>query len=183
MRRFDPKCSWESFWPLPDPLQMDRIAEFDPSWLAMRGIDPGAPAVLACLRDQVLPLVRKLESAKTLDWYSFLIHGYASGVPTTPDDRRNFVHFRFVTKRLVTPQLPPGWLFTQKRQLSTEIAGVQMAALATGDCDGAWRLIGAQSAWVLAFIEQHKNADMRDLIVHTKQFLHFFVNMTQMTAQ
>lgn len=183
MNKFDPNCSWESFWPLPDPLKTDLAPELDAEWLAARGIDPDAPLVLRCLRDEVLPIIRDLEDAGTLSWYSFFIHGYASGVPTTPDDRRSFIHLRFVLNSLTTPRLPEGWLFTRRRPLSPEIAGIRVTALADGDIDTAWRLIGVQSAWVLAFVEQHKNADMLDLVKHARQFLHFFVNMTQVTAQ
>ena len=157
------------------------MPELDPAWLAARGIDPGAPFVLQCLRDEVLPLVRRLEREGALAWYSFLVHGYASGVPTVPDDRRNFVHLRFVARSGVAPQLPAGWLFTRQQALSTEIAGIRTSALA--DVEAVWRLIGAQSEWVLALIEQHKDADVLDLLRNTRQFLHFFVNMTQMTAQ
>lgn len=180
---FDSACAWESFWPLPDPLHADRAPELDATWLAARGIDPGAPLVLRCLRDEVLPLVRRMERAGTLAWYSFLVHGHASGVPTAPDDRRAFIHLRLVTRRGAAPQMPAGWLYTRQQPLSPQIAGVQTSALSTRSADAAWRLIGAQSEWVLALIEQHEGADVLDLLRNTRQFLHFFVNMTQMTAQ
>lgn len=180
---FDLACAWESFWPLPDPLQSDRAPELDAAWLAARGIDPGAPLVLRCLREEVLPLVRRMERAQSLLWYSFLVHGHASGVPTVPDDRRTFIHLRLVTQRGAVPQLPVGWLFTRQQPLSPQIAGVQTSALAARSADAAWRLIGAQSEWVLAFVEQHADADVLDLLRNARQFLHFFVNMMQMTAQ
>ena len=182
MRKLDFKYAWESFWPLPSPLQADQAPELDAGWLAARGIDPGAPLVLGCLRDEVLPLVRRLEGDGTLAWYAFLIHGYASGVPTPPDDPRSFVHLRLVVKKRAPLRLPERWLFTRRAPLLKEIAGISASALVTKDIDAAWWLIGAQSAWVLSFIEQHKDADMLDLIRHAKQFLHFFVNMTQVTA-
>ena len=47
------------------------------------------------IRNEIAPIIRRLEELKLISWYSFLIHDKNSGVPTTKDDNRSYVHLRF----------------------------------------------------------------------------------------
>lgn len=180
---------FETFLPVAEPIKGDLAPEGDPTYLAARGVEPEAPAILRQIRDDVLPLVRRLE-AYGLEWYSFLIHSYQSGVPTTPEDPKAYIHLRLSFKLYqdgmtdpahLKPHLPERWLMTRKIELSREIAGVYPATLVDDDIERAWWMIGEQSVWLLSLIEQHKaDADGLALTRHVRQFLHYFANATQM---
>lgn len=177
---------WETFLPVADPSKLDLAPAADAAWLMSKGCEPEAPALLVQLRDQVLPLVRKLESPYSyLEWFSFLVHDHASGVPTTADDKRCYIHLRLklrkFKRREVIPSMPrllsDPWQMTRKVDLSREIAGVDSKVL---DVDEAWSQLGKQSAWLLSFIEaQDPKADGLQLVRHVRQFLHYWANMAQ----
>lgn len=170
--------TWETFLPVVDPSKQDLAPAADAAWCLQKGIEPEAPALLVQLRDEVLPLIRRLEREHDLSWYSFLIHAYDI-VPTAPDDKRAFIHLRLrADDDRDNFVLPPAWLWTRKVELSHEIAGVDTSVL---DVDEAWRIIGDQSAWLLDFIEaHHSGTDPLTLTKHVKQFLHFWANQCQM---
>ncbi len=177
---------WETFLPIVayEPSKKDAAPACDMAWMMAKGIEAESPALLVQLRDEVLSLVKRL--APYIEWYSFLVHDYASGVPTTLDDKRCFIHLRFkmrkFRRREVIPYVPfmmeKCWLMTREVELSRSIAGVDASVL---DVDRAWAELGKQSAWFLSFIEcLDKNADGYQLVRHVRQYLHFFANMAQM---
>lgn len=169
---------WELFLPVAKASQMDVPADADAAWLISKGIEPEAPSVLLQYRDKVLPLIRSLERRGGLEWYSFLIHGYASGVPTMADDPRAFIHLR-LSFSAPLERFPDDWSWPRPVQFdfSQDIAGLSGSSL---DMRQAWRLIGEQSKWFLSLLEQQPTADGLTLVKHTRQFLHFFANMAQM---
>jgi len=177
---------WETFLPI-EPYassKKDAAPACDLAWMMAKGIEAESPALLVQLRDEVLPLVKRL--SPYLEWYSFLVHDYASGVPTTADDKRCFIHLRFkmrkFRRREVVPHVPfmmsKSWVLTRQVELSRSIAGVDPKVL---DVDRAWAELGKQSEWFLNFIEcMDKRADGYQLVRHVRQYLHFFANMAQM---
>jgi len=185
--------AWETFLPIAKSLRLDEAPTADSMFLASRGIDADAPIVIAHLRRDVLPLIRALEQGAII-WYAFLIHDRNSGVPTTADDDRAFIHLRlkfehdplnnwdlaeFLTDGHWLRQ-PSPWVLTRRCELSTDMAGVDCHAL-RGKSEHAWQLLGAQSEWVLDLIEAHvPDADNYTMLKHCRQFLHFFANMLQM---
>lgn len=174
------ECAWETFLPVPSSILADAVPVADPAWLTSRGVEPESPSILLCVRDRVLPLVRKLESHHVLTWYSFLIHDRSSGVPTADDDRGLYIHLRLCVPDLnvnLAAVLPPEWVMTRRTPPSEVIAGIEPAVL---DAAQAWRLIGQQSVWLLALLESMPSADGFELVKHVRQFLHLFANMAQM---
>lgn len=172
-------CPWETFLPVPALILTDAAPVADAAWLTCRGVEPESPSILLCLRDHVLPLVRKFESHHALTWYSFLIHDRSSGVPTADDDRCLYVHLRLCVPDLnvdLAAVLPPEWAMTRRTKLGA-IAGVEPAVL---DAEQAWQIIGQQSAWLLALLESMPSADGLQLVAHVRQFLHFSANACQM---
>lgn len=176
--------AWETFLRIPNPLVADEAPAADDAHLTARGIDPASPVVLKLLRDHVLPLVRSMESNGMIDWYAFLIHDSASGVPAPTTDKSLYIHLRFSA----TPEaaefdfttMSHPWEMTHRQALSDRIAGVDAAALG-GDIAIAWQILGEQSAWLLRLVELHSDGvDGLQLVRHARQFLHFFANMAQM---
>lgn len=180
----------ETFLPLASVNASDLAPDADAAWLMSKGIDPAAPALVRQLRDEVLPLIRRLEKNQGLEWYSFLVHAYPL-VPTLAADTRAFIHLRlsFKSKKQAhgclgkyysIEPLPVEWRFTQAIKMPTEIAGVDPKVLWNGGIHDAWRIIGEQSAWLLSFIDRHKKTeDVLQLVKHMRQFLHFFANAVQ----
>ena len=177
---------WETFLPLaPAASLKDAVAPVcDATWLMAKGIEAESPALLLQLRDEVLPLVKLLGSY--VEWYSFLVHNHASGVPTAADDTRAYIHLRIKLRKSHRREIVPSmrlilsapWKFTRQVELSRAIAGVDARVI---DVDRAWEELGKQSAWLLEFIDAcDKNADGYQLVRHVRQFLHYFANMTQM---
>jgi hypothetical protein len=183
--------TWETFLRIVDPSKQDLAPIADAAWCTAKGIEPEAPELLLQLRDEVLPLVRRLEKGTpALTWFSFLVHNRESGVPTTPEDHGAYIHLRMMFKRGEAPDfdltrvIPPAWAMTHKCELSSEIAGFDLKALSligNEGVDRVWYLIGAQSKMFLSLIENHRpDTDGLTLTKHVRQFLHFFANMAQM---
>jgi hypothetical protein len=182
---------WETFLHVDDSRVSDAAPVLDDAWLAARGVESISPIVFRHLRDEVLPLVRRLEHEEGLVWFFFLIHDRASGVPTTPDDKGLYIHMRMEFVRRgpdfdLSMLLPPEWSMTRRAELPGEIAGVDAMAF-NGDVGRAWRLMGEQSAWLVRLVEAHaeiydsgKPIDELTYVRHAKQFLHFLANMCQM---
>jgi hypothetical protein len=183
-KRVPPPKIWETFLPIATWHTADLAPAADTAWLLSKGCEAESPALLVQLRDEVLPTVRKL--GRYIEWFSFLVHDRASGVPTTEDDKRCYIHLRLklrkFQRREIIPSIPrflsDPWQFTRKVDLSREIAGVDPKVL---DVDRAWAELGEQSAWLLNFIEAcDAHADGLQLVRIVRQHLHFFANMTQM---
>jgi len=176
---------WETFLPIEPyaPSKKDAAPACDLAWMMAKGIEAESPALLVQLRDEVLPLVKRL--SPYLEWFSFLVHDRASGVPTTEDDKRCYIHLRCKLRKFRRREVVPHmrllgepWLMTRQVELSRSIAGVDPKVL---DVDRAWAELGKQSEWFLNFIEcMDKKADGYQLVRHVRQFLHFFANMAQM---
>lgn len=138
------------------------------------------------MRENILPLVRRLEAADVIEWYSFLIHDGTCGVPTTPDDKALYIHLRLSLSPVakdtdLAAALQAPWEMTRPAPLSREIAGFDASAFDDGDLDPMWWMIGEQSALMLKFVEHHSpSTDAAQLLKHIRQFLHFFANMSQM---
>jgi len=182
-RTLAPKI-WETFLPIATWHTADLAPAADTAWLLSKGCEATSPALLVQLRDEVLPTVRRL--APYIEWFSFLVHDRASGVPTTEDDKRCYIHLRLKLRTFRQHEVIPAisrflsdpWKFTRKVDLSREIAGVDPKVL---DVDRAWAELGKQSEWLLNFIEAcDENADGLQLVRLVRQFLHFWANMTQM---
>lgn len=148
-------------------------------------------AVLRHVRQELLPLLRRLEAEGTIDWYSFLLHGHPA------DPNRVALHLRatftpeFMSRigpsdavgpsHLYAVGLPHEWL--QARAIvppaCQDIAGLDKAALVGGDIARAWWLIGEQAAWLLHLVESHdQKMGEIPLLMHIVQFLHYLHNMT-----
>ncbi len=54
---------------------------------------------LDMLRSVVAPLVRDLTQKGVIHWYCFLVHDRESGVPTSKEDDRLYVHLRMALRR------------------------------------------------------------------------------------
>lgn len=163
-------------------------------------VKPGSPrkasaplAVVKVLREQVLPLVRRLEDRDVIEWYSFLVHGAPDG-----EKPGAYIHLRmsivdgvaFLSSRLRDlhdgiKQARGKW--TEPKRIVApacrEIAGFDRTAFTGVDIRCAWKLIGEQSAWVLDLIEQHsdKTSDLA-VVLHAVQFMHYFSNMLQLPS-
>lgn len=172
---------WDTFLRIPEPATSDVAPSVDAEWLSARGINPGAPALLQRLREDVLPLVRRLE--KKLDRWFFLVHDRSSGVPCLPSEDGGYVHLRLSFKRAVAePHLPGKWQMT--RAITDEgsvIGGVDLKLLQSRDSACIRELLAMQSAWVLRVVEWHRaDADEAAMLKQVRQLLHYFSNMTQM---
>jgi hypothetical protein len=184
-RRISSK-NWDTFLIIPTPNTTDEASVADADWLSARGVEPGSPVVLQLLRKQVLPLIRWLEDRHGLDWYFFLVHDRASGVPTTEKDKNPYIHLRLVFKKPMRSllellhQRAPRFEMTMPVTDGDKIAGIDEEIL-RGNIHDARRLIGQQSEWVLDLLEAHeRDADPLVLVKQVRQFGHYFSNMLQM---
>lgn len=175
---------WETFLPIAFPHDLPPDA--DDAWLVSKGIETIAPAMLRHVRFDVLPFIRTLDrmgchsNVNRLEWYAFLLHDRASGVPTTEEDKRLYIHLRLRFKRPIKLTGRPGWYFTRPVVLSAEIAGIDRSTLVDGNIDKAWQLIGDQAVLFMKIIEAHR-PDVCNLVLlkQMRQFLHYFANMSQ----
>ena len=143
------------------------------------------------IRFQVFPIVSKLMSEGTIEWYSFLVHNRESGVPTTKEDDNAYFHVRvsfrdgYVVSKEEFNKLLPDYCqkhLTRQCPGVESISGIEKSALRNGDIAEAWRIIGEQSEWVMSVLEIHREG----VQVSTKQiaqFLHYYSNMTQLRVQ
>lgn len=53
---------------------------------------------LGIIRSKIYPLIILLKNKEIIEWYSFLIHGRNSGVPTTEEDDNIYFHIRVSLK-------------------------------------------------------------------------------------
>ena len=51
------------------------------------------------LRSVAAPLVRGLTQKEVIYWYCFLVHDSKSGVPTSKEDDRPYVHLRMALRK------------------------------------------------------------------------------------
>ena len=128
-----------------------------------------ALCALARVKGDVLPLVRKMQAAGFIDWYSFLIHDREGGVPTT--DNGAYVHLRVSLTEAGAVLDPIRWTDAAWEMISC----MEVKSSEVED----WWLIGEQSALVLAVIERHVHLDGQLLLEQLGQAIHHLSNMTQ----
>ncbi len=147
------------------------------------------------IRFQIQPLINSLRDNNSINWFSFLIHGKNSGVPTREDDNNLYFHLRLsFSKKLdekdIQDQIPKFCLIpldnTRIRKTDViqkgVITGIEKEFLKSKDILFAWKIIGEASEWVLNMIDIYD--DDQNIPIHQiSQFLHFFRNMLQTTIK
>jgi len=174
--------SWVTFLRIPEPNTNDIVPALDPGWCVASGVYPGAEVVLRLLRDEVLPLIKNCEKL-LLTGYHFLIHDRLSGVPTTENDKSNYIHLRLNFKQPTELKLSNYPRFEMTRPAATgqtSVGGIDLIIVKNQDLEKVNRLIELQSEWMLALIDAHEWKDDALMVRQVKQFLHFTANMAQM---
>jgi len=134
------------------------------------------------LRTTVAQIIRERREQNQIRWYSFLVHNQQSGVPTTPNDARLFVHLRMelasgVDEGVFIAKLPPTCLMAGKMQVPTppSLDTIDITFLKNSNVSEGWKILGESSEWVLSMLDSHDT--------HTKvppqnvaQFLHYIGN-------
>lgn len=133
------------------------------------------------LRDDVIPMIRTMQSRGVLQWFCFLIHDYLQLSDRLPKNDENFyIHLRLcpaenIDVATLQKQLSKKCFKTKITKLG-KIAGVRQEILLNDDWMNAWWVIGEISDMALKLIEAHK----RDEIVPVEQFLQFYHYATNM---
>ena len=163
---------------------LDRIVEtFVPI-----AINPDATAIqvwqdyLDLLRTQVSPLVRQLADSGTVEWYSFLVHGRQSGVPTDESDQGYYVHLRLeladgVQEHDLASQLPPFCKMTRKMPVPQRdrLNNNDVQAFKEQNVEWGWHVLGEGSEWILRMLESH-DPNVRIPPQNVAQLLHYVGN-------
>lgn len=163
---------WNAFLPIRAISKGDDPPDADVTWLMSRGIEGEALSVLRHLRKDVLPIVRKLETNKSLLSYSFLVHDRTSGVPCPAEDHSAYIHLRLVLKNKLSA----------KRFLSNKWVYVSLVTTTEKE-RFVHEVLDRQAAWYLSLIERGEKLSDIDLLRDIRQFLHYFSNMSQMRIQ
>ena len=137
---------------------------------------------LHLLRSKVAPLVKHLLNTGIIDWYSFLIHDRASGVPTSEHDHGLYVHLRMgltdtSNESDLIEQLLPWCQMTQKMRVphSPSLDNVAIQTLSNGKVEQGWKALGEASEWVLNMLECH-GPNKPIPVQNVAQFLHYIGN-------
>lgn len=137
---------------------------------------------LDLLRTQISPLVRRLQDLGMIEWYSFLVHGRQSGVPTDESDQAHYVHLRLevadgVQESDIASQLPPFCRMTRKMPVAQRdgLDNSDVRAFKDQNVEWGWRVLGEGSEWVLRMLESHDPA-MRIPPQNVAQLLHYLGN-------
>ena len=137
---------------------------------------------LNMLRSVVAPLVRDLTQKEVINWYCFLVHDSKSGVPTSKEDDRPYVHLRMALRTPsneteVIKQLPSFCYFSRKMSMPDppSLDNVDIQSLANGQVEQGWKLLGESSEWVLKMLDAH---DPKKQVPpqNVAQFLHYLGN-------
>jgi hypothetical protein len=140
---------------------------------------------LDMLRSDVAPLVRTLTQKGLINWYCFLVHARKTGVPTSEDDDRPYVHLRMsLTKGSneaeFIKELPAFCCFSRKMIMSNppSLDNVDIQSLANGEVEQGWKILGESSEWVLKMLDAH---DPKKQVPpqNVNQFLHYLGNQLQ----
>ena len=137
---------------------------------------------LDMLRSVVAPLVRDLTQRGAINWYCFLVHNWKSGVPTSKDDDRLYVHLRMALTKASNEaefinQLPSFCHFSRKMSMTNppSLDNVDIQCLAKGQVEQGWKILGESSEWVLKMLDAHDpNKQVPPQSV--AQFLHYIGN-------
>jgi hypothetical protein len=143
---------------------------------------------LHLLRSVVAPLVRDLRGKGAIDWYCFLVHDRESGVPTSADDEKSYVHLRMsLTKTSDEAEfikgLPSFCRFSRRMSFPnpSSLDRVDIQALAQGQVEQGWKILGESSEWVLKMLDAHdpgKPIPRQNVV----QFLHYLGNQLLVDA-
>ncbi len=143
---------------------------------------------LQLLRSVVAPLVRELTRKGAIDWYCFLVHDRKSGVPTSADDDRPYVHLRMsLTKASDEAEfikgLPPFCRFSRRMLLPnlSSLGKVDIQALSRGQVERGWKILGESSEWVLKLLDAH-DSNKPIPRQNVAQFLHYLGNQLLVDA-
>jgi hypothetical protein len=137
---------------------------------------------LDMVRSVVAPLVRDLTQKGVINWYCFLVHDRESGVPTSKDDDRPYVHLRMALKKTshkveFMKQLPSFCHFSRKMSMPNppSLDNVDIQSLANGQVEQGWKILGESSEWVLKMLDAH---DPKKQVPpqNVDQFLHYLGN-------
>lgn len=130
------------------------------------------------IRSKIYPMISRLKSDGTIDWFHFLIHGN----PNNNVDHSLYFHIRFDVKREIkNPEdlhLPDYCQkdMTKKIEPLKEITGITKSLLRNEEIEEAWRIIGEQSEWMMNMLNIHKD-NVEIPISQVIQFMHYFLNM------
>jgi hypothetical protein len=190
-KREAPCSIWDAFLRISEPNTADEVPVAEPGVLEVKG----APEVLKLLRNEVLPLVRKLSAVRTnlvsdqISGYFFLVHNRESGVPTTREDKGAYIHLRlyfyYLNKRARVEQiLGDKWeMLTPIRLESSEIAGIDKKHLRDGSVDVIRDILKKQSELAMQIINAYTDdVDPLVMIGQVRQNLHYLANMFQMKS-
>ena len=137
---------------------------------------------LDMLRSVVAPLVRDLTQKGAINWYCFLVHNWESGVPTSRDDDRLYVHLRMALTKAANEeefinQLPSFCHFSRKMTMPNppRLDNVDIQSLAKGQVEQGWKVLGESSEWVLKMLDAH-DPNKRVPPQNVAQFLHYIGN-------
>ena len=143
---------------------------------------------LHLLRSVVAPLVRDLRARGAIDWYCFLVHDRESGVPTSADDEKPYVHLRMsLTKTSDEAEfikgLPPFCRFSRRMSFPNppSLDKVDIQALANGQVEEGWKILGESSEWVLKMLDAHDPGKPIPR-PNVAQFLHYIGNQLLVEA-
>ena len=137
---------------------------------------------LDMLRSVVAPLVRDLTQRGAINWYCFLVHNWKSGVPTSKDDDRLYVHLRMALTKASNEaefinQLPSFCRFSRKMSMPNppRLDNVDIQSLAKGQVEQGWKILGESSEWVLKMLDAH-DPNKQVPAQNVAQFLHYIGN-------
>jgi hypothetical protein len=143
---------------------------------------------LHLLRSVVAPLVRDLTQKGAIDWYCFLVHDRRSGVPSSADDEKPYLHLRMsLTKASDEAEfikgLPPFCRLTRKMVLPAppSLDNVDIQSLAKGQVEKGLKVLGESSEWVLKMLDAHDPAKPIPR-QNVSQFLHYIGNQLLVTT-
>jgi muconolactone delta-isomerase len=155
--------------------------------------DPQHQIIFQTIKTKVYPTIEQLKKDGKVDWYSFLIHGKSSGVPTTNDDNNAYFHIRFsiskeADEEQVLKSIPDFCVMTGKvNPSSVESISIgntikfNPSLLKQGEIEEIWRIIGEQSEFLLNVFERYKD----DVVIPVEEiwsFLHYFHNMVGLSV-
>lgn len=160
------------------------IESFIPTRLPLRGVsDADRQAYYRILRTTVAPLVRGLVADGVIDWYSFLVHDYKSGVPAGPGDSRAYIHLRMsltepADENDLLLRLPADCVMTQRMVPPDPptLDRVRIDHLAGADAAAGWKVLGVLSELTLELVDAHAPDRPIPLVENIGQFLHYLDN-------
>jgi len=141
-------------------------------------------AYLDQLLVDVLPHIRRLQSAQQLRWFSFLLHPASQVGGCDQADCRPVLHLRLepaddLDVARFIQVLPPHFLNPHAVVLGP-FSGVDGTILRDGDWAQGWRVVGESAEWALCLLEAHAGKLPPQ---QTTQFLHYITNVLLLGGQ